>query len=73
MFRLFHKETPHETYDAENLTPAVRSSICTGEKTAGFVEKSGGRFREVMLVRSEADLQKFREMYGIEGEIKTVY
>jgi hypothetical protein len=40
---------------------------------AGFRRKDDGVFEEVMLIRSEADLQAFREAYGIEGEIKKIY
>ena len=71
--RLKRKDPPRETYDPAVLRPVIRASICTGEKTAGFTEIATGRFREVMLVKNEADLRKFREQYGIEGEIKTVY
>ncbi|MBO4289071.1 MAG: aspartate dehydrogenase [Lachnospiraceae bacterium] len=64
---------PQPAYDPEKLTPVIRASICTGEKTAGFRENETGRFREVMLIRNEADLREFREKFGIEGEIRTVY
>ena len=67
------KTTSAETYDRERLEPVIRSSICTGEKVAGFRERETGRFREVALIRSEADLDAFRQRYGIEGEIPTVY
>lgn len=67
------KTPPKETYDKTALTPVIRSSICTGEKVAGFQEISGGKFREVMLIRNEADLEAFRKRYGIDGEIKTIY
>ena len=72
--RLFgRKSEPRELYDREHLTPVIRSSICTGEKTAGFRENATGRFREVMLIASPADLAAFREMYGITGDIETIY
>ena len=67
------KTPPRETYDKAALTPVIRASICTGEQVAGFQEISGGRFREVMLIQSEADLEAFRKRYGIDGEIKTIY
>ena len=60
-------------FDRERLEPVIRSSICTGEKVAGFREKDTGRFREVCLIRSSADLDAFREKYGIEGDIPTIY
>ena len=67
------KKAPAETYDRERLEPVIRSSICTGEKVAGFQERDTGRFREICLIRSEADLESFKEKYGIEGEIRTIY
>ena len=62
-----------ESYDKTALVPAVRASICTGERVAGFQELAGGGFREVMLIRSDADLAAFRKRFGIEGEIRTIY
>ncbi len=67
------KAAPREQYDPEELTPVIRSSICTGEKTAGFRENGTGRFREVMLISSPADLAAFRERYNITGDIETIY
>lgn len=67
------KKAPAAAYDRARLEPVIRSSICTGEKVAGFREKDTGRFREVSLIRSAADLDAFREKYGIEGEIPTIY
>ena len=31
-------------YDPESQYPVIRSSICTGEKVAGFKDKTGGTF-----------------------------
>ena len=73
LHKVLKKNNPARSYDPSLLRPVILSSICTGEKTAGFQEISTGQFREVMLVKSEADIQKFREQYGIEGEIKTIY
>ena len=66
------KQAP-AAYDKALLEPVVRSSICTGEKVAGFRERDTGRFREISLIRSEADLDDFKRRYGIEGEIRTIY
>ena len=60
------------SYDKENETPAVKSSICTGEKTAGFIDNRTGKYHDVMLIKSEADLAEFKRLYGIE-EVKTIY
>ena len=54
-------------------TPAIRCSICTGEQVAGFRNKETGRFEEVMLLRSPEDLERFRQQYGITGEIEKIY
>ena len=73
MFLFSKKKKVQESYDREMLTPVIRASICTGEKTAGFREKHGGQFHEVMLIRTEADLKEFKERYGITEEIETFY
>ncbi len=67
------KKPPAIEYDRAALEPVIRSSICTGEKVAGFREKDTGRFREVSLIRSAADLDAFKRKYGIEGELPTIY
>lgn len=66
------KKTPLPTYDKENEIPAVKSSICTGEKTAGFVDKRTGKYRDVVAVKTPADLEEFKKTYGVE-EVKTIY
>ena len=63
----------YESYDPEKQYPMIRQSICTGEKVAGFRDKDGGHFTEVMLIRGEKDLQEFRDRYHIEEDIKTEY
>ena len=61
------KKAPSTAYDRDVLEPVIRSSICTGEKVAGFREKETGRFREVALIRT------FKRKYGIDGEIPVIY
>ena len=72
---LFGKKNkyPKREYDRENTVPAIRTSICTGEMTAGFRDNVTGRFREVMLIRDEKDMEEFRQIYGITGEIERIY
>ena len=53
--------------------PAHRCSICTGEQVAGFRRLEDGKFEEFMLIRSDADLQSFRDQYGITGNIEKIY
>lgn len=70
---LFKKKSAVLTYDWENKKPVIKSSICTGEAVAGFRDIHTGRIEEIMLVKSPADLEKFKEMYGIREEIEKVY
>lgn len=62
------KQQKSLTYDKEHTRPAIKSSICTGEKVVGFVDKSSGRFEDIMLIRSEKDLEEFCKNYGISKE-----
>lgn len=53
--------------------PVLRSSICTGERVAGYISAETGKFIEVMLIRND-DLEVFRQTYGLsDQEIRTVY
>ena len=53
-------------YDKTGKTAVLRCSICTGEKVAGFKDNATGRFEEIMLIRSSADLEEFKKMYGVD-------
>lgn len=57
-----------KSYDNENMTPALHSSICTGEKVAGFIDNRTGQFKDVMLIRNEKDLNCFLKEYNITKE-----
>ncbi|MBR2280561.1 MAG: aspartate dehydrogenase [Ruminococcus sp.] len=50
----------------------MRSSVCTGEKVAGFRDKKDGHFTEVMLIRSKKDELEFKEKYNVDV-LKTEY
>ncbi len=67
------KKVQKKSYDRVNNKPAIRSSICTGERVAGFVDVHSGHFQEITLIRSQKDLDDFKETYDIEGEIQTIY
>ena len=54
-------------------TPVIRCSICTGEQVAGFRNPETGRVEEVMLLRNPQDLETFKKIYGITGEIEKIY
>lgn len=60
-------------FDREKQIPAVRKSICTGEETAGFRDRDTGKFHEVMLLKSAADLKAFMELYNIQETPETIY
>ena len=71
MFRKRKPQTIH-SYDLTLYTPVLHCSICTGEQTAGFRENRTGKFYEIMLIRNEADLKKFKGLYGVD-ELKKEY
>ena len=60
------------SYSKENQKPVIRSSICTGEKVAGFRDLNTGKFTEIMLIRDNRDMDEFLTKYDISvAEIKT--
>ena len=71
--RLFKKKTVTKVYDKENKTPVITESICNGEQVAGFKNIHTGKIEEVMLIKNQADLDEFKKMYGIDGEIEKEY
>ena len=73
--KLFGRKKARETavqFNPETQYAVIRSSICTGEKVAGFKNKTDGHFTEVMLIRSPADEKEFKETYGVES-VKVEY
>ena len=68
--KLFGRKKARETvvrFNPETQYAVIRSSICTGEKVAGFKNKTDGHFTEVMLIRSAADEKEFKETYGVDS------
>lgn len=59
-------------YDPDKQEAVVKASICTGEQAAGFLNRKDGRFTEVMLIRSEQDLDTFMKIYNL-TEIRKIY
>ncbi len=53
------------SYDPETAFPAVRCSICTGERVAGLKKREDGSFEELMLIREPKDLEDFRTALGL--------
>ena len=70
---LFKKKTIVKTYDKDNKNPVIKASICNGEQIAGFKDIHTGKIEEVMLIKSPADLDAFKKMYGIDDEIAKEY
>lgn len=57
------KKTP---YNKTKEIPVIRASICNGEQVAGFKNIETGRFTEVMLIRSESDMQTYLDTYEVD-------
>lgn len=70
---LFKKKSVVQLYDKENKKPVIKSSICNGEQVAGFKDIHTGKIEEVMLIKCQEDLVKFKTMYGIDEEITKEY
>ena len=62
---MFKRKQMKESYDRENQRPVIRSSICTGEKVAGFKDIHTGKFTEVMVIRDNRDMDEFTAKYDI--------
>lgn len=65
---MFGKKIHKESYDKQNQKPVIRSSICTGEKVAGFKDIRTGKFVDVMLIRNDDDMDAFLAKYDISPE-----
>ena len=73
MFGRKKKRIEKKSYDRENMKPILHASICTGETVAGFKNRRTGKFEEVMLIKSEADKELFKEIYDITDDLPTEY
>ena len=80
MIRIFHRSEKKEQnslstqYSIEKYEPVIRSSVCTGEKTACMKDRETGKLHEVMLIKNPNDLKTFSEEFGIDPDkIKTIY
>ena len=61
-------------YPPERYEPVLRSSICTGEKTACFRDLETGKLHEILVIRTRQDLEEFGVQYGVDIEnLKTIY
>lgn len=59
-------------FDSDSQYPVIKCSICNGEQLAGFKNKINGTFTEVMLIKSDNDINRFKKIYGI-NEIQKEY
>lgn len=73
MFGRKKKRIEKKSFDRDNMKPILHASICTGETVAGFKDKRTGRFEEIMLIKSEADKELFKEIYDITSDLPTEY
>ena len=71
--RRFKKKAAVLTYDKEKKKPIIKFSICNGEQVACFKDLDTGKIEEVMLIKSTADIDSFKAMYGINEEIEKEY
>ena len=60
------KKQAAASYQRDGKIPVIRSSICTGEQTAGFKDPSSGTFEELMLLRDGRDFEEFLRQYQVE-------
>lgn len=67
-----HSSNDRIAFNPETQYAVIRSSICTGEKVAGFKNKKDGHFIEVMMIRSVEDENRFKETYNLES-VRTEY
>ena len=70
---LFRKKSKQLTYDSINKKPIIKASRCNGEQVAGCKDIHSGKCEEVMLIRGSADLELFKQQYGITEEIGKEY
>lgn len=70
---LFKKKTVKKTYDKDNKKPVIKASICNGEQVAGFQDIHTGAFEDVMLISNSDDLFRFKDEYGISGDIEKIF
>lgn len=64
--RAGRKNEPDIKFDPDTQYAVIKSSICTGEKVAGFKNKKDGHFTDVMVIRTSEDERIFKEMYGLD-------
>ena len=71
----FSRKEPERTlFPPEQFEPVIRSSICTGERTACMRDRQSGKVHEIMLIRTPQDLAEFAKAYGVDtDDIETIF
>ena len=59
-------------FDPSKQCAIIRCSICTGEKVAGFKSLDDGSITEVMLIKNDDDLKRFKKIYHLD-DVKKEY
>ncbi|WP_244833030.1 aspartate dehydrogenase [Clostridium sp. BJN0001] len=59
-------------FDSKEYKPVLKCSVCTGEKTAGFMEIKTGKFIDICLIKNDKDLQKFKSDYKVDN-VEKIY
>ena len=68
------REPECESFPPERFEPVIRSSICTGERTACMRDRQSGKVHEIMLIRTPRDLEAFAKAYGVDADgIETIF
>ena len=68
------KKPPADPFDLEKQQPAVRRSICTGEMTAGYIDRATGKFHELLMVPDQRALEEYFKSRGVSPEnVRTIY
>jgi len=62
---IFKKKLKKLHYNKESKRPVIQASICTGERVAGFKNLHTKKFEEIMLIKSDKDINEFMEIYDI--------
>ena len=72
---LFKKEKRSiPSYPPEKYEPVIRCSICTGEQVACMRSRDTGKLHEVMLRKTEKELQDFCNLYSLSpSDIRKTY
>lgn len=52
-------------FDPAKQKAVLRCSICTGEQVVGFKNLDTGKFEEIMLIKTQGDLESFKVRYGV--------